>query len=365
MELVITEPKQVEQPVEIVERKGIGHPDTLADRAAEELSRALSEWYLEEHGQVLHHNVDKVLLVGGKSLPRFGGGEIIEPPYLLLSGRATGEVEGRDTPVGRLAVERTHEWLSDFNLPFIVDYRIKSGSSDLTCLTQGEVPLANDTSYGVAYSPLTETEQLVLQVEELLNARETKRLWPMLGSDVKVMGVRTGDFMHLTVAVAFIDRHVPDRAAYEQVKQEVADFIVAQADTACAVTVNAADGDECYLTVSGSSAECGDDGQVGRGNRINGLITPMRPMSLEAAAGKNPVCHVGKLYQVMARLIVERLGAATCMMVSQIGAPITEPQVVLVETDVEQQKVRETVECVLGEWREVQRGIIEGRYRLF
>ncbi|MGI5818103.1 MAG: methionine adenosyltransferase [Armatimonadota bacterium] len=363
MEIVVTEPRQVVQPIEIVERKGVGHPDTLADRAAEELSRALSEWYLEEHGHVLHHNLDKVLLVGGKSQPRFGGGEIIEPPYLLLSGRATGEVEGRETPIGRLAVERTQAWLSELDLLFIVDYRIKSGSSDLTCLTQGEVPLANDTSYGVAYSPLTETEQLVLHTEELLNARETKRLWPMLGTDVKVMGVRTGDFIHLTVAVAFIDRHVPDRAAYEQVKREVADFI--KAHTACAVTVNAADAEECYLTVSGTSAECGDDGQVGRGNRINGLITPMRPMSLEAAAGKNPVCHVGKLYQVMARLIVERLEEAMCVMVSQIGAPITEPQVVLVETSVEERKVREVVEDVLSEWREMQRGIIEGRYRLF
>ncbi len=364
MEIVVTEPKQIAQQVEIVERKGIGHPDTLADRAAEELSIALSQWYLRECDRVLHHNVDKVLLVGGKSQPRFGGGEIIEPPYLLLSGRATGNVEGRDTPIGRLAVERTHEWLSEIlDLQFIVDYRTKSGSSDLTWLTQGEVPLANDTSYGVAYAPLTPTEQLVLDTEGILNAPETKQRWPMLGTDVKVMGVRHGRRTSLTVAVAFIDRYVTDRGAYEQVKQEVADFIGDHTD--CAVTVNAADAEECYLTVSGSSVECGDDGQVGRGNRVNGLITPMRPMSLEAAAGKNPVCHVGKLYQVMAGLIVERLGEATCTMVSQIGALITEPQVVLVETSVGEQKVREVVHEVLSEWREVQLGIVEGRYRLF
>jgi S-adenosylmethionine synthetase len=362
MNLIVTHshPCPEALPVEIVERKGIGHPDTLADRAAEELSRALSGWYLEEHGRVLHHNVDKVLLVGGSSQPRFGGGEIIEPPYLLLSGRATGQVEGRDTPIGRLAVERTHEWLSELDLSFIVDYRIKSGSNDLTCLTQGEIPLANDTSYGVAYSPLSKTEQVVLDTENLINSHRHR--WPMLGTDVKVMGVRT-DSISLTVAVAFIDKHVPDRAAYEEIKKEVTEFL--EDHTACAVTINAADGEECYLTVSGSSVECGDDGQVGRGNRINGLITPMRPMSLEAAAGKNPVCHVGKLYQVMAQLIVERLGEATCTMVSQIGKPITEPQVVLVESSVQEQTVRETVAGVLGEWREVQQGIIKGGYRLF
>ena len=252
MEIVVSEPKQIAQQVEIVERKGIGHPDTLADRAAEELSRALSQWYLNECGRVLHHNVDKVLLVGGKSQPRFGGGEIIEPPYLLLSGRATGNVEGRDTPIGRLAVERTHQWLSEIlDLQFIVDYRIKGGSSELVCLAEGEVPLANDTSYGVAFSPLTRTEQLVLQVEGILNSPETKLRWPMLGTDVKVMAVRTGRLIHVTVAVAFIDKYVPDRATYEQVKREVTEFL--EGHTACAVTINAADAEGCYLTVSGSS----------------------------------------------------------------------------------------------------------------
>jgi S-adenosylmethionine synthetase len=52
-----------------------------------------------------------------------------------------------------------------------------------------------------------------------------------------------------------------------------------------------------YLTVTGTSAEAGDDGEVGRGNRVNDLITPYRPISLEAAAGKNPVTHVGQNLQ--------------------------------------------------------------------
>ncbi len=44
-----------------------------------------------------------------------------------------------------------------------------------------------------------------------------------------------------------------------------------------------------FLTVTGTSAEMGDDGSVGRGNRCNGLITPNRPMSMEATSGKNPI----------------------------------------------------------------------------
>ena len=55
-------------PFEIVERKGLGHPDTICDALTENLSRALSRVYLERFGAILHHNVDKVLLCGGAAL---------------------------------------------------------------------------------------------------------------------------------------------------------------------------------------------------------------------------------------------------------------------------------------------------------
>ena len=106
------------------------------------------------------------------------------------------------------------------------------------------------------------------------------------------------------------------------------------------IAINAADHlptGAVYLTVTGTSAEAGDDGEVGRGNRVNGLITPCRPMSLEAAAGKNPVTHVGKIYNVLARQIAEPLiripdiAAAQCVVVSRIGAPVTQPAVMHVK----------------------------------
>ena len=105
-----------------------------------------------------------------------------------------------------------------------------------------------------------------------------------------------------------------------------------------AAAVNAADvpaRGQIYLTVTGTSAEAGDDGEAGRGNRANGLITPYRPMTLESVAGKNPVTHVGKLYNVAARraaasLVTELpdLTAAEVYLVSRIGAPIAEPSLV-------------------------------------
>jgi S-adenosylmethionine synthetase len=104
------------------------------------------------------------------------------------------------------------------------------------------------------------------------------------------------------------------------------------------IVVNTGDpptGDNVYITVTGTSAEAGDDGEVGRGNRVNGLITPFRPMTMEAAAGKNPVSHVGKLYNVMANRIAARIVAkvadvsdATVCLVARIGAPVAEPGLV-------------------------------------
>ncbi|MFW9799094.1 MAG: methionine adenosyltransferase [Candidatus Thorarchaeota archaeon] len=345
-----------ERKVEIVERKGKGHPDTLCDKAAEELSVRLSEFYIETFGQVQHHNVDKVLLVGGQSNARFGGGDVIEPIYLLLSGRAVDVVNKdyeRQVPVGKFAVEHTREWLSgdlpnlDVNSDVIIDYKIRAGSTDLVGNFEVgvDIPRANDTSFGVGYAPLSPTEELVLEAEQLLNHAYTKKKWPQIGEDIKVMGTRVGDNIHLQVAAAIISTHTKDAEEYasvmEGIRELLSDMAVKITDQPVDVSVNTADSPEdglFYLTVTGTSAEHGDDGQVGRGNRANGLITPYRPMTLEAAGGKNPVSHVGKTYNVAAREIVDRvvkehpdLSQVYCFLVSQIGAPITEPQAVNVE----------------------------------
>jgi len=78
-------------------------------------------------------------------------------------------------------------------------------------------------------------------------------------------------------------------------------------------------------------------------NRANGLITPNRPMTMEAVAGKNPVTHVGKLYNVAAMRIaaalikeIEDVQEAYCYLVSQIGRPIQEPRVINVQVRTEE-----------------------------
>jgi S-adenosylmethionine synthetase len=132
-----------------------------------------------------------------------------------------------------------------------------------------------------------------------------------------------------------VDDYLAEKAAVATLVRTLA---VEHGFADCNVAVNAADepaADSFYLTVTGTSAEAGDDGQVGRGNRVNGLITPCRPMSLEAAAGKNPVSHVGKIYNIVALRIAQAMAMASpdivraqCLMVGRIGAPVAKPAIV-------------------------------------
>ena len=329
--------------LEVVERKGPGHPDTLADAAAEAFSARLSRFYLEHFGRVLHHNVDKVLLRGGASAPAFGGGELLEPVELYLAGRAVTSHGGVEVPVEELAEAAVADVLAR-HLRFLevgrdvrVHTLVRPGSVDLRELF-GVGALCNDTSIGVGYAPLSTLERAVLTAEDALTSPRVRDILPGIGEDLKVLGVVRNGLPELTVAAATVDRFVPDVDAYLDLRGEIGRLVHAAVeplyDRVAQVRVNVGDGPgRYYLTVTGTSAEAGDDGQVGRGNRQNGLITPMRPMSLEAVAGKNPVTHVGKLYNLVASRAAGRLAAredveaAQVVVVSRIGAPVTEPWV--------------------------------------
>ena len=339
-------PGASERPVEIVERKGLGHPDTICDM----LSVALSKHYLDHFGLVLHHNVDKALLAAGRSEPAFGGGRIIEPIDIFLSGRATHEVRGKAVPVRELAEETARAWFrrNMHALDPATDVRfhclVRPGSPELVDLFMRQrdqgVFLANDTSCGTGFAPLTELERVVLAVERKLNAPEFKTEFPETGEDIKVMGVREHDDISLTVSCAFVGRFLENIRAYSDAKDRLRGTVLETAkritgrDVAARVnTTDAIAIGSVFLTVNGTSAEAGDDGQTGRGNRANGLITPYRPMTLEAMAGKNPVTHVGKLYNAAATRIAHAVVAevpgiteAECYLVSQIGAPVDRPR---------------------------------------
>jgi S-adenosylmethionine synthetase len=336
--------------VEVVERKGRGHPDTICDALAEAVGGALSRAYLESFGAILHHNVDKVLLVGGSSRPAFGGGEIVAPIEITLAGRATSEALGERIDVDAIAIEAARACLRerlsrlDPDAHVRLATRIRPGAAELvgTFMRQAEtgVWLANDTSIGVGHAPLSPLESTVHGLETRLTSGPALAERPERGEDMKIMGVRRGTEADITVADAFVGGALTDledyRAAREALRLEAQTMACELSGLDARVTVNAADDiarSQIYLTVIGTSAESGDDGEAGRGNRANGLITPMRPMTLESVAGKNPVSHVGKIYNVLATRIAEDLveqlddvtDAEICL-VSRIGAPVSEPQ---------------------------------------
>ena len=385
------------QPVEIVERKGIGHPDTICDALAEELSRALCRFYLDQFGFVMHHNVDKVLLWGGTSQPCFGGGEVTAPIELFLAGRATCEYKGINVPIEDLVKESCFQWLQshfhalDPERHVKLHSLIRPGSIDLVelYLRQEEtgIALANDTSCGVGYAPLSELERVVLQVEKSLNTADTKSAYPEIGEDIKVMGVRKQETLELTVACAFIDRYIANVDDYVQKRSNlislVEQAVSSESSMPVHINVNAADDIEkgsLYLTVTGTSAESGDDGEVGRGNRVNGLIAPYRPMNMEAAAGKNPVTHVGKLYNIVAQRVAETLiqeleevEQAYCFLVSRIGSPIMEPQVADLQLvmqdgltiDVVRSRAEEVVYDQLADIAQIRQELIDGSLTVY
>ena len=340
------------QRVEIVERKGLGHPDYICDAVMDNISLGLSREYLEKAGSILHHNVDKALLVAGEAEPRFNGGIVKQPMLFVFGDRATSEFNGTKINVGEIAINVAKEWFRN-NMRFIdpekhVKYQVelKPGSAGLVDIfkRKGKVLGANDTSAAVGYAPMTRTEKIVLKTEQFLNSKEFKQRFPESGEDIKVMGSRINNNLNLIISMAFVDRFVCSEEDYFEKKakilEEINRFVSASTDfESVGVELNTLDVrgrglGGIYLTVLGTSADSGDSGQVGRGNRVNGLISLNRPFCSEAAAGKNPVSHVGKIYNVLTYKIaqhvyedVPEVGEVYIWLLSKIGSPIDQPAV--------------------------------------
>ena len=341
-----------EHSVEIVERKGIGHPDYICDAVMDAISVALCQEYMREFGTILHHNIDKGLLVAGRTEKRFGGGKVVYPMELIIGDRATSWVRSRRLPVKDIAIATATKWFRE-NLRFVdskkdVKFRsaLSEGSEELMNIfsRKGEVRGANDTSATVGYYPLSPTERVVLELERHLNSKAFKEKFPETGEDVKVMGLRKAKSLDITVAMPLLCRSISSEEEYfirkGLIQEEMKAFLDGFRDLGFRDVIfhyntldvggNGLEG--VYLSLLGTSAEDADSGQVGRGNRVNGLISMNRPMGTEAAAGKNPVSHVGKIYNVLAHKLAkeiceesEGVKEAYVLLLSRIGSPINKP----------------------------------------
>ena len=330
------------QRTEICEHKGDGHPDSLCDGVADAVSQALCGAYLRSYGEIRHHNVDKALLIGGRSHPRFGGGTVEVPMRLIIAGCADPLPAPDD--VAELARAAAHAYLErtlrHLTAGLSIEVAIRIGAAQLrgTIVSSDGVPVANDTSFGAGYAPYSTLEQAVLDLSALLGSPDFRQAFTGAGDDFKVMGRRIDGVVGMTIALAFVDREVSSVKDYFAQKSAMETWLAERLALDCAIRINTLDARDAddergiYLTVTGTSAEHGDDGQVGRGNRVSRLITPSRTMSLEAAAGKNPVSHVGKLYNVlsleMARALtaeIHDLREVEVQLLSAIGQPVNVP----------------------------------------
>ncbi|MEA1905175.1 MAG: methionine adenosyltransferase, partial [Candidatus Hadarchaeota archaeon] len=339
----------------------------------------------EKFGVIMHHNTDKSLLVAGEVETKFGGGEVKHPMLLIFGDRAISEAEGISIPIEEIAIKSAKEWLKKY-LRFVdpekhMKYQVelKPGSAALTDIfkRKGKVLSANDTSAAVGYAPMTKTEQTVLKTEQYINSRDFKKEFPESGEDVKVMGFRKNNELDLTIAISFVDRFIGSERDYFRKKAEILErvetFVRESTDfEELVVNVNTLDVEGrglngIYLTVLGTSADGADSGQVGRGNRPNGVIALNRHTGSEAAAGKNPMSHVGKIYNLLTHRIageiyeqVSGLEEVYVWLVSQIGKPIDQPAIaasrVITEQGTSIQDVqKEITEVVDSEFRNIDK----------
>lgn len=398
---------------EIVERKGIGHPDTLCDTLAEKISQAYSQYCLSRYGLILRHMVDKIALSGGATKVKFGSGEMQKPIRLYLNCRFTRTFQQETIPyleiVKDIVYKHFGEVLPLFDLDqwlMIIDNTHFAPGPGVVYEADGstqnerqfffEIPQkkfavfhdnslrANDTSTTVSYSPLSVTEKMVMLMETTLNGKEFKKLHPFVGSDIKVMARRIKKRVDITVCVPFIAAYTPSKEFYaEKLKflgQWLKQLIATQfGQYEVSISLNTRDNpakSDYYLTLTGSAIESGDEGVVGRGNRYNGVISFTRHMSMEACCGKNPVYHVGKIYTAIGALISQEIFSLLELetyvyLTSQMGRSLSDPWSVYVEicnsdvTPSQQQFVEEIVERNFAKANETTQKIVSGELNLY
>jgi len=396
---------------EVVETKGKGHPDNICDTLAEKISSEYSKYCLSHYNMILRHMVDKITILGGGSKVAFGKGEMVVPIKVLINGRFTSaygneKIEYMDivTNVAKdyfkalfplldvdkylLIIDNTHVnegpgvIYKENNLSNNdrVDFFIAKDSGDTN--RQSNNFRCNDTSTTVSYAPMSMLEKLVLSIEQTLNADSYKELYPFVGNDIKVMGIRKDKEIEITACVPLIAKYTNDINDYYDKLDIVKKKIIDLSNKICPnyntkIFLNTRDNidkDDLYLTAIGSAIESGDEGAVGRGNRSRGVIPFTRHFSMEAPCGKNPVYHTGKLFTAIGDIISDEIyntlhieNIVYCT--SKMGDSITEPWNVSIEinsnlTDETSKQITDIVQKNISNHYDISLGIINGKYSL-
>lgn len=368
------------QAFEIVETKGKGHPDNICDTLAEKISSNYSKYCIEKYGVILRHMIDKLSILGGGSIVYFGKSEMKAPIRLLVNGRFTDRYKEEKIDYMKIVEETIKTYFKELfplldvdNYLVIIDNThhnegpgVVYNDDETTknerkkffeVIDDNDVEKhnnhnkCNDTSTTVSYYPMSKLEQTVLKIEQTLNSSEYKNNNPWVGNDIKVMGMRKNSVIEITSCIPLISLYVSDIEDYkkkiELLKSDVEKIVrMYFKDNETHIYLNTRDNyekNDLYLTAIGSAIESGDEGAVGRGNRSRGVIPFSRNFSMEAACGKNPVYHTGKLFTAIGDIISKRIydefqieNVVYCT--SKMGDEICDPWNVSVELNKEVSK---------------------------
>lgn len=291
---------------EVIERKGPGHPDTICDDLAEVLGTILKGAYKEQYGKIMHYNVDKVLASCGKV--DYNKRKMVKPVKIVFSGNAT-KVKNLNKILKQVVKIVLHREIQR-GLKYKIYNHISECSPDLS--DNFKHKKCNDTSFSVGH-PITREEKKVLLMAQVLE--NLSKITNQIGTDYKIMSIKG----KLTIAVAL---RCKDEKEYELTK----DFLKKTlGKSGLKIEINTADTKESrFNTITGTSLEQGDAGMTGRGNRYNGLITPMKPMTMEAYCGKNDITHIGRIYQKQAHEIAQK-EQKNILLVNKIGKDVNKP----------------------------------------
>lgn len=367
---------------EVVERKGVGHPDSLADALANEVSIAYSRHCLEVIGVIPHHNVDKLYIGAGHYKNAYGICDRLKPVRVSVNGRMSSTFGDVDLNIQQLQIDAVRKYVKQV-MPTVTDddLFIEPNATqhtkvpywfnprDVNDIPDATLPKANDTSVCIGHWPPTPTESLAYQLERFFWKEVSGYAVPRfqdIGQDIKVMVVRTAEHLEATLCVPAMSKFTSSYDYYrdlmiqhERNLQEVADTLLANSGLRSTVRVNPYQ--RQYMLGLGSCIECGEEGMVGRGNNINGIIATHRTHTLESWAGKNPVYHTGRVYGYitakLARIISEHFSLkCTVTAVTRCGDSMFPPYRLMISTSnpVNVQKINDFVERFLTETNYVE-----------
>lgn len=339
--------------IETVEKKGIGHPDCIADSIAEELSGAICSFFLNKYGQIPRYNADLVSIIGGDVEFGFGSGKINKKVNIDLAGNIPYMDNGEIDEIHAIGEKKIYEYLSAL-LPFPaedlfqINWRVNHYSTRNSAFFRGDnannTALAEDTVVAHGFYPYTPLEQLTLDTNHYI--RDLGIEYP-IGSDTKIMALRRNvqKEVELIISIGFKALGLKDYDDYSETKRRVRSSIEhfaserIPADSNLSITVNAGDNAQLkkgYYLFSGTAAEH-DKGLSGKGNPLSGVITPFRYNSFETVFGKNPIYHTGKIYNVLSFLLAKTISEeikdrVETTILSRLGSPLSCPGAINVVT---------------------------------